>query len=578
MVDSINNTDDIKTSRMDICFFDIKEEPCIEMTTPVVVIREKKIRDYRDTRDYMVTYLMKFFRKNKQCDCDSMLFRTIRFLDIMLFETDIDIPKDNISIYGFACACVVFKLHDDPIDLRCFSMYYPEESRSLAYKELILADIQVTRCLQYRMLTIVVPYEVMGDIELNDLTCYIFDMLYHDPTIWSRYTSESIIDAVREISQNFNKISVVITQVSADILRILQSGCKYDFIMKKYGLYKYEEEMKLLHIRSDVPTTATRPSIPTIYPTTNLRFVNRSDFRNRKMIGRGTYGRVYLVDYVNGQEFVIKDEENCDPHFGVPKSVMYEATTLATLGIHPNIVTSYGIVIDQDTKISSIVLESMDYDLCKFYKMNKNTMNCGHIRKILHQILTGVAYIHQNGITHRDLKPQNILCRKKDFSFKIADFGMAGVSSIMNDLNIQTLWYRAPEVLLGDHRYDTSIDIWSVGCILGELAGKEPWMFPDFELKDESKFDSKNESEITIGEKQLCKIFKTLGRPDLDFMYQDLTNWDWAKTKFPDVSTKQARFDILGDQGNDLLNKMLNINPLRRITASEALQHPFFTS
>jgi serine/threonine protein kinase len=163
---------------------------------------------------------------------------------------------------------------------------------------------------------------------------------------------------------------------------------------------------------------------------------------------------------------------------------------------------------------------------------------------------------------HRDLKPQNILVTR-DGGLKIADFGLARhftPTSKPLTIDVITRWYRAPEILLGCNTYNSSVDIWSVGCIVAEMFTKKP-LFP-------------GESEID----QLHKIFKILGTPTVE-VWPGLLSLPHWRNSFPEwdkIPFKVLMPSSVCVQGTDLIEKMLVYNPVARLSALTALQHPFF--
>ena len=150
-------------------------------------------------------------------------------------------------------------------------------------------------------------------------------------------------------------------------------------------------------------------------------------------------------------------------------------------------------------------------------------------------LLKGIAFCHSKRILHRDLKPQNLLISKKN-ELKLADFGLArsyGVPVRNFSSQVVTLWYRSPDVLLGNRQYMTSIDLWSIGCIFYEMVEGEP-LFPGQTIEDELEL-----------------IFKTLGTPDVD-IWPDVVNYRLPLTeRYP---LRKVQSERLGEVGNDLLN------------------------
>jgi len=179
------------------------------------------------------------------------------------------------------------------------------------------------------------------------------------------------------------------------------------------------------------------------------------------------------------------------------------------------------------------------------------------------QLLQGLTYCHQRRIVHRDLKPQNLLIDKKG-SLKIADFGLARAFCVpvrQYTHEVVTLWYRAPEILLGSPTYSIPVDIWSAGCIFAELLSKKP-IFP-------------GDSEID----QLFKIFRQMGTPT-DEMWHGCTSLPDYKPSFPKWKKQEFSKAFENTQSLaaiDLLEKMLTYEPAQRITAREALNHPYFS-
>jgi cyclin-dependent kinase len=189
------------------------------------------------------------------------------------------------------------------------------------------------------------------------------------------------------------------------------------------------------------------------------------------------------------------------------------------------------------------------------------------VKKFTLQLLEGTRYCHAHRVLHRDLKPQNLLIDKEG-NLKLADFGLArafGVPLRTYTHEVVTLWYRAPEILLGGRQYSTGVDMWSVGCIFAEMATRKP-LFP-------------GDSEID----EIFKIFRILGTPT-DADWPGVTSFPDFKPSFPKWERKQDDemvnadgIKILGENGLDLLESMLVYDPAGRISAKQAVHHPYFT-
>jgi cyclin-dependent kinase 12/13 len=227
-------------------------------------------------------------------------------------------------------------------------------------------------------------------------------------------------------------------------------------------------------------------------------------------VGEGTFGKVYKAkikgakNLSQGEHVALKRILMDNEKEGFPITAIREIMILKKLQ-HPNIVNLIEIVTSKPSEKNKnrgnvyLVFEYMEHDL-QGLGDNKINFKVSEIKCIFHQILTGVAYMHENNIIHRDIKGANILINNKG-EVKIADFGLARPYNPNPNLNKQytnrvvTLWYRSPELLLGSQNYGPSVDIWSVGCLFSELlTGVAPFRG--------------NEND------QLEKIFEKCGSPD----------------------------------------------------------------
>ncbi|KAH9365846.1 hypothetical protein HPB48_012302 [Haemaphysalis longicornis] len=183
------------------------------------------------------------------------------------------------------------------------------------------------------------------------------------------------------------------------------------------------------------------------------------------------------------------------------------------------------------------------------------------VRSYLRQIVEAIVFCHMRRILHRDMKPQNLLIDEKG-SIKVADFGLArafGIPVRVYTHEVVTLWYRAPEILLGAHHYSTPVDIWSIGCIFAEMVTRKPLFHGDSEID------------------QLFQIFRILGTPTFE-MWPGVVRLPDFKPSFPSWKENVLANAVpeMGTNGLDLLSKMLIYNPDKRISAKDALRHSFF--
>ena len=225
-------------------------------------------------------------------------------------------------------------------------------------------------------------------------------------------------------------------------------------------------------------------------------------------------------------------------------------------------------VIHQDKKLY-LVFEFLDVDLKKHLDTHPHISNDRRVIKgYLYQMCAGIAYCHSHRVLHRDLKPQNLLVDQRTNALKLADFGLArafGIPVRAYTHEVVTLWYRAPEILLGLKQYSTPVDMWSVGCIFAELVMTRP-LFP-------------GDSEID----ELFKIFRTLGTPDEE-IWPGVVNLPDYKPTFPNwpqqsmakTVTRWGGEEVPDPLGLDLLSKLLVYEPASRLSAQQSLVHPYF--
>jgi len=278
-------------------------------------------------------------------------------------------------------------------------------------------------------------------------------------------------------------------------------------------------------------------------------------------LGEGTYGVVYKAkDRVNGDILALKKTRLEGEDEGVPSTAIREISLLKELP-HPNIV-SLKDVIHKDQKLW-LIFEFLDQDLKKYMDCVGHDLHPMLVKSYARQMLEGLAFCHSHRVLHRDLKPQNLLIDRKG-KIKLADFGLArAFAPPINTLTheIVTLWYRAPEVLLGCTRYSCGVDIWSIGCIIAEMVTRSPLLPGDSEID------------------QIFRIFRLLGTPNED-LWPGVSSLKDYKTTFPKWSKKSLSAALDGklcEDGIDLLEKMLVYDPSKRISAKAALRHPYFT-
>lgn len=280
------------------------------------------------------------------------------------------------------------------------------------------------------------------------------------------------------------------------------------------------------------------------------------EYETLNTINSGSYGVVSRARHKRTGEIVAVKEE-LD---GLSVSSMREIHILRSLH-HPCIVDFKRVVVD-DCDGVYIVMEYARNDLGRYLDSRKEPFKINEVKDLMIQILEGVNFLHEKGIMHRDLKPCNILI-SGDGWLKIGDFGLSRHTTTTGGSytpRVVTRWYRAPELLLGEKAYSSSIDMWSVGCIMAELLTKEVLF--------------RGQSEID----QLRKIYEVLGTPD-EAIWPGFSRLPGNKVAFPRQPhnlIRQRFAHLLSGDGLDLLTKLLTYDPAKRITAEAALDHVWF--
>ncbi|XP_051172798.1 cyclin-dependent kinase 1 [Leptopilina boulardi] len=285
------------------------------------------------------------------------------------------------------------------------------------------------------------------------------------------------------------------------------------------------------------------------------------NFVKIEKIGEGTYGVVYKGKHKKTGEIVAMKKirlESDDE--GIPSTAIREISLLKELK-HPNIVSLLDVLMEESKLY--LIFEYLTMDLKKYMDTlgSGKLMNPSVVKCYLYQITKAILFCHQRRVLHRDLKPQNLLVDKSGV-IKIADFGLGrafGIPVRVYTHEVVTLWYRAPEILLGATRYSCAIDVWSIGCIFAEMATKKPLFQGDSEID------------------QLFRIFRVLKTPTEE-IWPGVSQYSDYKATFPNWKTNnlEEHVKVLDVDGLDLLQEMLTYDPAHRISARAALQHSFF--
>ncbi|KAJ2227366.1 hypothetical protein H4R99_000973 [Coemansia sp. RSA 1722] len=286
-------------------------------------------------------------------------------------------------------------------------------------------------------------------------------------------------------------------------------------------------------------------------------------------IEEGTYGIVYRARDLHTNEIVALKHLKLDQERnGFPITSLREIHTLL-LAKHPHIINVREIVVGRSLNSIYMVMDYMEHDLRSLMETMPQGFQPSEIKSLMVQLLDAIGHLHRNWIVHRDLKTSNLLMANAG-ALRVADFGLARkYGSPLGHMTglVVTLWYRAPELLLGAKEYSTKIDIWSIGCIFVELFLHRPF------LQGRGEID------------QISKIFAAMGTPtDKTWPgFDQLPNAKMFKFSQSDAASHHSLKYRLGQctgatgYAYDLATKLLALDPKQRITAEEALDHPYFT-
>jgi serine/threonine protein kinase len=308
---------------------------------------------------------------------------------------------------------------------------------------------------------------------------------------------------------------------------------------------------------------------------------------DEKSIGSGAYGYVYSgFDRATNEKVAIKILKAFPNDTMDSKRLFREIKILHMLKGQANTIVLKQIATSVDAASDSfrgmaLIFERHETNLSRIIESGQR-LGTEHLQSFLSQILTGIDYIHSAGLVHRDLKPANILV-DSDCTMTICDFGLARATQamVMSEAGhatidaplplysklthyVVTRWYRCPELVLGNgDAGEAPADMWSIGCILAELLLRRP-LFGD----------SRDNGSL------MGLIFKTLGTPKLE-------DCAWIESErlcnmVKDHPIKPSLMDEIFEGKDpsavDLVKKLLHFDPSQRLTAAQALQHPFFAS
>ncbi|WRT70370.1 uncharacterized protein IL334_007368 [Kwoniella shivajii] len=279
-------------------------------------------------------------------------------------------------------------------------------------------------------------------------------------------------------------------------------------------------------------------------------------------VGEGTYGKVYKArNSDTGQMVALKKIRLEGEKDGFPVTAMREIKLLQGVK-QANVIRLLEIMVSKGSV--HMVFEYMDHDLTGLLSHPTLTFTPGNIKSLSHQMLSGLAYLHDRGILHRDMKGSNILLNSAG-ELKLADFGLARIYSKRHrddyTNRVITLWYRSPELLMGETVYGPEVDMWSAGCIVLEIFVTKPI----FQGSDEIN--------------QLEVIYSIMGSPK-ESIWPGVKNLPWYELVKPKEAI-ESRFKFsfekwLSPAALVLVEGLLHFDPSKRLSAKEAMSTSYF--
>lgn len=307
-------------------------------------------------------------------------------------------------------------------------------------------------------------------------------------------------------------------------------------------------------------------------------FCNESSkYEKVAKIGQGTFGEVFKAreknfnkKFVAMKKVLMENEKE-----GFPITALREIRILQLLK-HENVVNLIEICRTKATAHNKyrstfyLVFDFCEHDLAGLLSNVNVKFSLGEIKKVMQQLLNGLYYIHSNKILHRDMKAANVLITKNGV-LKLADFGLARAFSVSKNgqpnkytNRVVTLWYRPPELLLGDRNYGPPVDMWGAGCIMAEMWTRSPIM------------QGNTEQQQLVFISQLCGSLTPDVWPGVESL--ELYNKMELPMGHKRKVKERLRPYVKDPNGVDLLDRLLQLDPNERIDADTALNHDFFWS
>ncbi|XP_051537108.1 cyclin-dependent kinase 9-like [Myxocyprinus asiaticus] len=302
-----------------------------------------------------------------------------------------------------------------------------------------------------------------------------------------------------------------------------------------------------------------------------------SKYEKLAKIGQGTFGEVFKAKHrQTGKKVALKKVLMENEKEGFPITALREIKILQLLK-HENVVNLIEICRTKATQFNRykgsiyLVFDFCEHDLAGLLSNANVKFTLAEIKKVMQMLLNGLYYIHRNKILHRDMKAANVLITR-DGVLKLADFGLARAFSLAKNSQgnrytnrVVTLWYRPPELLLGERDYGPPIDLWGGGCIMAEMWTRSPIMQGNTE-----------QHQLTLIS-QLCGSITPEVWPEVDKKYELYQKMELPKGQKRKVKDRLKAY-VKDPYALDLIDKLLVLDPAQRIDSDDALNHDFFWS